>query len=549
MVPLFKISVSKNDTAVTLQKAAMLDLSQPINPSAVAQSPVQSPTLTHAEQIVAHQSPVQSSVQATAVQSSPTINSEILNKKSQSESVMASDNKLSSYICHELRRLNFGIAGNIGELTQTPGELTKLLNLDQGHSISPTLKTRILAIINAQKETINTIEQCAREQQIILNDSLDIFKMDATAIPLYPVTIDPSMIVDEVRKRVRPSISAKKLQLSINIEYADTLVNVDAFRIIQVLTNLVGNAIEFTEAGGKITIKLDKPVTKGDCTFLTYSVEDTGEGIDDSEIPRLFAPFKQANAGVVSKHGGTGLGLFICKRLVELMGGEIEVKSKKGVGSTFTFTVKCINSLKPEKAPSPLLSSSNPPSPPPLVHSEVYKAIPDSPNGKRILIVDDHIVNQKILVKFLVSKGYECEVASNGKEAVQLCTSKAFFAVLMDCNMPIMDGMAAAKQIRANEKQGLSVNPRNHIIAVSASSNTKEFMDNLIQCGMDDCLVKSARHEDLLQKIEKKPVIAAMSSPSFSAEKPVLPNVPAHVPLNSTQNIKPLASLTAAASL
>jgi CheY-like chemotaxis protein len=255
------------------------------------------------------------------------------------------------------------------------------------------------------------------------------------------------------------------------------MVLADQARLRKVLLNLVANAIRFTPAGDvSLTVSLIQRQTN--ICIIRFEVVDTGIGIDPAKADILFAPFIQSGNSITSEYGGTGLGLFISKKLVELMGGAISLESMPGSGSVFRFDLALSvvdDSVGPHASQS--------------MHSS-----PDvQEDGKRILLVEDNVMNQKVIVRQLHSLGYATDVVENGQEALDALAAFPYSLVLMDCQMPVMDGYEATRRIRAMEQK---TGRRTRIVAMTANAMPGD--DQLcIDAGMDDYLTKPVMPEHL----------------------------------------------------
>jgi len=340
-----------------------------------------------------------------------------------------------------------------------------------------------------------------------VNDILDFSKIEAGKLALETIDFNLRELVEETASLFKIPANRKNLGLNLTVEN-DVSENFrgDANRLRQVLNNLLSNAVKFTETG-EIRLKISNSEEIESQTALLFEVFDTGIGIDEEQKARLFQPFTQADISTMRRFGGTGLGLAICREIVEMMGGEIGVESEIGKSSRFWFTVRLVPSSK-FRVPS----SKN----------QIYddKEFSEKDREKKlgtrnlelgtlkILIVEDDEVNREITSKLLEQIGYNSEFAENGAEAVKKTSEKDFDLILMDCQMPEMDGFAAAEMIRRSEKS-----PRPKIIALTAFSAEAE-REKCFQAGMDDYLCKPVTKKDLVDIVQKH----------FWAEK-VLPNL------------------------
>jgi CheY-like chemotaxis protein len=213
----------------------------------------------------------------------------------------------------------------------------------------------------------------------------------------------------------------------------------DALRLQQILLNIVDNAIKFTETGS-ITLNIHATENTPDASQLVFSVTDTGIGMDVSALKRIFSPFEQADTSTTRKYGGTGLGLNICQHLVRMMGGQIEVSSTPGSGSTFYFTIKLAKALRPDGDTAPEISISN---------AEAENLLRLHHVNKRILLAEDNWINQEVARELLEEIiGFKLDIAEDGRKALSMAEAQSYDLILMDMEMPEMDGLSATQAIR-----------------------------------------------------------------------------------------------------
>jgi two-component system, sensor histidine kinase and response regulator len=281
-----------------------------------------------------------------------------------------------------------------------------------------------------QREHLQTAHESAESLLTVLNDVLDFSKIEAGRMMLDPVPFSLSHCISGVQRTLLPVASEKLLVLIADIspETPDNIVG-DPVRLRQILLNLINNSVKFTAVGGvKVSVCSESRDHRG--MLLHFTVRDSGIGIDPSKQVTIFDAFEQADGSTTRQYGGTGLGLTICARLVALMNGRIWVESELGHGSTFHFT-----------ASFPI--SSDVPSP-----AHVPAEQHDRPLD--ILLAEDNPVNQRLAVRLLERRGHRVTIAGNGRAAVELATTFPFDVVLMDVQMPIMDGLEATRHIRAH---------------------------------------------------------------------------------------------------
>jgi CheY-like chemotaxis protein len=276
----------------------------------------------------------------------------------------------------------------------------------------------------------------------------------------------------------------------------------DAGRLRQVLLNLIGNAVKFTDHG-TVDVSLTLKGTTPDQIELNFSVRDTGIGIPPEIRKKLFQPFVQADGSTNRRHGGTGLGLAICKQLVERMGGEIECQSAAGEGSVFSFTAKlgvrqAQDYSRPAEDMLPKEVPALPAAQPGTAAASRQEVGHSHPGRPRVLVAEDNVVNQKVAVRMLQRLGCEAEVAVNGREALAALESISFDLILMDCQMPEMDGYQAATEIRRRE----SGPGRLPIIALTAHA-IQGSREKCLEAGMDDYLSKPINPQTLSEMLRR----------------------------------------------
>lgn len=335
----------------------------------------------------------------------------------------------------------------------------------------------------AQKESLppaaegylRRVEQSGQALLALLDDVLDLSKIEAGRVDLERIPFRIPDLLLQVADMFSHAAAAKGLALAVcGAEKAPLALLGDPTRLRQVLINLVGNALKFTEEGS-VEVRVDPlAAPEGEAAFR-FSVRDTGIGLSADQAARLFTPFTQAEASTNRHFGGTGLGLAISKQLVELMGGRIWVESGPGSGGGSHFQFAVGFPLAPEQAlPLPASPSASPP------------PSRGRPNlaGRRALVAEDNPISRELSVILLREAGLQVEAAGNGEEASALARTTAFDAILMDLEMPGMDGFEAARRIRTQGR-----NRGTPILALTAHA-LSTYRDRCLAVGMDDCLTK-----------------------------------------------------------
>jgi len=329
-----------------------------------------------------------------------------------------------------------------------------------------------------QRRYATTIHRSGQALLSIINDILDFSKIEAGRLELERIDFDPREIVKGVGDMLADRAQCKGLDLVCRIgPEVPSAVRGDPHRLRQILVNLVGNAIKFTECG-EVVVDLECESAVGATAVLRGTVRDTGIGIEPEVQTQLFKVFSQADSSHARRFGGTGLGLAITQQLVELMGGTIQVDSTPGHGSTFRFTV----ALEPSDGVHSGCDSPNVQSLAPMRRDG-----PDRHQAIHVLLAEDNPVNQQVALCMLENLGYRAEIVENGREALQALRAAHYDLVLMDCQMPDMDGFEATRRWRAQEQA--TGGRRIPIIAVTANALEGD-RDACLASGMDDFLSK-----------------------------------------------------------
>ncbi len=330
-----------------------------------------------------------------------------------------------------------------------------------------------------QKDLVSIMSISGNNLLLIINDILDISKIEAGQIKLEDIKFNLHTVAAEIISLldVKAKDQNNKLKLVINDLVPEEVIG-DPMRLKQILLNLANNAVKFTK-DGKVTIEISKTEKEGDKHKIGFKIIDTGIGIPDADKGKLFKLFSQVNQTTQREYGGTGLGLAISKNLVELMDGEIGVDSEPNVGSTFWFHVYF---SKVEIGSSSQTTVSKP------VESNIGKS------RLNILIVEDNLINQKVATGILKQLGHNVTVADNGKIGVDLYKKSNYDLILMDIQMPIMDGFTATKEIREWEHDERK--SHGYIIALTANA-LKEDKEKCFSVGMNDFLAKPFKIKDI----------------------------------------------------
>jgi CheY-like chemotaxis protein len=336
----------------------------------------------------------------------------------------------------------------------------------------------------SQSEMLGVASDSAKSLLRIIDDILDVSKIEAGQMSIRPEPCSLDSTLDAVMKTLAEAALRKGLELRRKSDPAlAPKLMFDAARLSQVLFNLVGNAIKFTEKG-QVEIRATLLQNKGTSQVIRIEVQDSGIGIRPEDQQRLFQPFVQAEDDTMRRFGGTGLGLVISRRLVELMGGTLILASEPRRGTTMTATLE----LSVAEQASPVARSA----------AQVGTAIPRR-EGLRVLVAEDNEVNQMLLRRQIETLGFQADFAVDGEQALRLWRSGNYAAVLCDCQMPVMDGYSFARAVRAVEAQEPA---REKVPILACTANAmKEDAEACYAAGMDDVVSKPVNLAVLKQKL------------------------------------------------
>jgi signal transduction histidine kinase/ActR/RegA family two-component response regulator len=397
---------------------------------------------------------------------------EALQLKTEQAALKASSQAKSEFLAtmsHEIRTPLNGVVGTIGLLSATD------LNEDQAN---------LVQIAHDSADTLLAL----------INDVLDVSKLDAGAVELEEIDFSPERLATGVHDLFLAQ--ARERGLAFSLDLAPDLpawLRGDPTRLRQVFSNLVSNAIKFTPAGS-VALSCAHRLRDDGRIELSLALRDTGIGLSEAARGKLFGMFCQADSSITRQFGGTGLGLAICKRLAGLMGGDIEVESRLGEGSTFRVVLPCRLGAAPPVGAAPASG-----------------VLGESLEGRslRVLVAEDNAINQLVIRKILESFGCAVEVVGNGAEALARATETRFDLIFMDMHMPVMDGMSATRRIRALR----SPQATTPIIALTADALSGQ-REQYLSAGMDDYVTKPIQPKLLLEAILRT---TAPASPPIAA--------------------------------
>ena len=342
------------------------------------------------------------------------------------------------------------------------------------------------------RDNLITAKNCADNLLRLINDILDISKLEAGKYKIKEEITDIRAAIEETVAAHVPEANNKNISLDLNFgNNIPKLVRADGQRIQQVLNCLLSNAIKFTSDGG-VRVKIAAIDDTAEKATLRIAVADTGIGISEANMSKLFIRFSQVDGSDTRRYGGSGLGLVISKQITELMGGTISVQSKEGIGSTFIAEIP-IKVVKPAEVAKEAEEAEK-------EEAALYSI--NNANGKnaRILVAEDEPVNQQVIGKLLGMAGFSYDIAENGEKAVELYKEKSYDAALFDVQMPIMDGIAATQEIRKIEAENRK--PRLPIIAVTARAMFGD-KERIMQNQLDDYIAKPYNLNTVVDTLNK----------------------------------------------
>jgi len=397
-------------------------------------------------------------------------------------------------LCHELRNPLNGIYGSKQLMLDQLARFKSYMSANSNR-VDDLARSEIGTVLEDLGEMLEAISISSDHLKDIVDTVLTVSMLEKQSIKLQSITFNPLDVIEKVKLMYKAKLMEKGLTFVQEVPDDICYAVGDPHRLSQVLINIISNSVKFMDKGG-LTI-IYKHEIHDDKIILYFTVKDSGIGLTDQELAKLFKPFSQANANISSKYGGSGLGLNITREIVDLMGGSIRLESQKGVGTSCMFHVVCQKPSVQEVDSKKRKASTSSDAPPAKMRART----------KHILIVEYNPINQKLMKRILEMEGYTTDVADNGKEAFEkVCNSyssdKRFDAALMDFEMPIMNGIESTQKIRNFEQENNEEDP---LLIIGVSANTRDtHSQTAVGVGMNSYITKPFQKKDIFDAIERR---------------------------------------------
>ena len=359
-----------------------------------------------------------------------------------------------------------------------------------------------------QTEQINTVIDSGNTLMVLLNDILDLSKIEAGQLDISPVNCDPRHKLSRIHQLFAPLAEEKQIAFQFFVDPSvPALLKMDPVRVRQCLSNLLTNAMKFTDEGAVTTLVTAQPREQGNHLVKIF-VSDTGIGIPEEQQLKIFGDFQQADSSTTRKYGGTGLGLTVTRSLARMMGGDVVVRSEPGKGSVFILsftatdaaaqieTPNMVHTLEPSLTLNPF-EPSQPDLPAPEQGTATTDEPPEEMTGKTILVVDDNLINRKVICSLLGDHGFDLHEAENGLVALEAMKVTAFDLILLDIHMPVMDGIETLRAMKQSDR--LKDMP---VIALTANAMSGD-REKYIAMGMDGYISKPVSYNEIMTELNR----------------------------------------------
>ncbi len=349
-------------------------------------------------------------------------------------------------------------------------------------------------LADEQRNYLSAIRTSGENLLVLINEILDLSRVESGKLELHETTFSLAPWLRDFARVLQVRADAKNVAFDCRIDpAAPASIHADRTRLSQILQNIIENAIKFTDDGNVTLDVSTRPAAPRDRITWDFRVDDTGAGIPPAKVERLFEAFNQASENESDRQGGVGLGLAIARKICQKMGGDITVRSQVAVGTSMTVTITTDSPAELDRARDAPLAGT----------AEATPVEPANFHGLRVLVVEDNLLNSRLVVLLLEKLGCVCRTARNGVDAIAACRTYPFDLVLMDIQMPTMGGPEATRELRSLERNRQLASPAQHLPIIALTANAlAEQRETYLAAGMDDTLTKPIRRPALLKALE-----------------------------------------------